>query len=422
MTGLKSRSNKSENLNKKNNETNIWINKNFLYLFIGKSLYDLTFVVFTISIPIIIYEISLSPFAMSFMRVLEFIPNLLLAIFIGVVVDRLDKKKILQITALIQLICVFLIFLLYTSSFLSNSYNIFYIYVIGFILFVAGYTFGNTYQTVLPTVVNKSQLISANASFSIVSSIISIIGPSFAAMIFFILSQGYSLLITLVGILILLILVSLINIPKLQLDKSVKNKSFKSEIADGWKQLISTKLLWIMTLMILCFNIVNGLTGAVLIFFALDSISLTDSQLGIVLSTSGLGALIASSLAKKSLKYSNRGSLFLLSMTISLIAHIILLYGESIIMFGISLALIGFSSTLINIHYITLRQQSTPNHLLGRVVGTSSMIMKMAVPISFFIGGLLGELIDVRYIFLLSASILLLIIVYGLGKRIHSIN
>lgn len=398
------------------NQSN-WKNKDFLYLFIGNAIYNLTFAIFTISIPIMIYNFTSSTLAMSTMRVIEFLPNLLLALFIGVIIDRINRKKILQFSIVVQIICVILVLLLYSIF----SFNLFYFYMIGIILFTANYTFGNAYHSTLPIIVRKKQLIDANSAISLVRTIIDTAGPSFAAMIFFIMGVEYSLLIPLIGLLCLLILVSITNIPHHKQNKKMST-SFKKEILEGWNQLVSLKLLWIMTLMILCINVVSGLTGAILIFFALDSLNLSEIQLGVTLSMSGVGAIVASLIAKKSLKYFNRGTLFLFAIKVSLLAHLILYLGNTIYSFGSALALIGLSGTFINIHYLTLRQQETPNHLLGRVAGTSSMIMKLAVPFSFFLGGLLGEIMDVKNIFLGSGLILFILIIYGFYKKIQKIK
>ncbi len=63
--------------------------------------------------------------------------------------------------------------------------------------------------------------------------------------------------------------------------------------------------------------------------------------------------------------------------------------------------------TMTNIVYLAIRQETTPNHLLGRVAGTTSMIMKLAVPIGLFIGGIWAEGLPIAPIFILSAAIVL---------------
>lgn len=396
----------------------IWRNKDFLFLFIGNSISNLTFIFFSISIPILIYKMTSSSLAMSTMRIVEFLPNLFLAIFIGVIVDRLNRKMVIQISIVIQVICISIIIFLFSQQ----TLNLVYLYIIGFFLFIAGYTFNNAFHTILPGIVREDQLIDANASFSFVRTTIDIIGPSIAALIFLVLNYQVSLLITLAGLVILLFLIGFTQIPINKKKNSNDKTSMKEEIKEGWSHLISLKSLWIMTLMILFLNVVNGLTGAILIFYLLDTFKLSESEIALVMSFTGVGALFASIIAKKSLKYFKRGQLLIYSMVLLLIAHVMLYNVASLYILALAFLLIGFSGTFTNIHYLTLRQQVTPNHLLGRVAGTSSMIMKLAVPFAFFIGGILGEIMIVKNIFIIGIVILLLILIYGLKNKIYNIE
>ena len=52
---------------------------------------------------------------------------------------------------------------------------------------------------------------------------------------------------------------------------------------------------------------------------------------------------------------------------------------------GVLLAFRSCTTVITNIIYLSLRQGSGPNYLLGRVAGTSSMFMKLAIPIGLFI-------------------------------------
>lgn len=56
-----------------------------------------------------------------------------------------------------------------------------------------------------------------------------------------------------------------------------------------------------------------------------------------------------------------------------------------------------------NVVYFTIRQEFTPNHLLGRVAGTSSMLMKLALPLGLFVSGLWAEYLPIPLLFLMSA-------------------
>jgi len=83
---------------------NIWKNSRFLILFssaffvaFGAKIYDL-------ALPLLVYELTQSAQMMGWMRAVEFLPNLLLALFIGVWVDRFNKKRWSQCMLLGQIV------------------------------------------------------------------------------------------------------------------------------------------------------------------------------------------------------------------------------------------------------------------------------------------------------------------------------
>lgn len=73
---------------------------------------------------------------------------------------------------------------------------------------------------------------------------------------------------------------------------------------------------------------------------------------------------------------------------------------------GLLLALRTAFSTMTNIVYLAIRQERTPNHLLGRVAGTTSMIMKLALPVGLLIGGYWADHFPIQPIFVVSAAII----------------
>lgn len=72
---------------------------------------------------------------------------------------------------------------------------------------------------------------------------------------------------------------------------------------------------------------------------------------------------------------------------------------------------------MTNIIFLAIRQESTPNHLLGRVAGTSSMLAKLVVPAGLFVGGLWAEVLPIPYIFFISSIVVF--ITFVLLKRSH---
>lgn len=385
----------------------IWKNKSFIYIWLGTIIYDLTFHIYILALPLIIYEISQSTLAMSTMRALDFAPNVILGIFIGVIVDRTNRKNFMRYSILLQIILLItLVFLLKNSA-----QSLWMIYIIGFLVSAFGYSFWNAFHSSLPQIVKKEQLTTANSAISFVYQIINIVGPGLAGVLLFTLSYSFGLVITVIGLCIMVLLISLAQIEEnhLQRNKNIHSKPFWEDIKEGWVEVKQNNRLFSMTITILFLNISSGISSAVLIFYALDQFKLTSNQLGIVIASSAVGGIVAALIAKKSREILGRGKLIIIAIYIGSIGQFLLFISShwNILMAG--MILIGFCSVFINVHYQTLRQESTPAHLLGRVSGTTSMLMKIATPIAFIGAGLLGESIDVSRIFLISSIIMILV-------------
>jgi Na+/melibiose symporter-like transporter len=256
-------------------------------------------------------------------------------------------------------------------------------------------------------------LTSANATTSFINSLLNIMGPAVAGVILKLWTYRTGLLITVGGLCILLVLTNLIDIPRDKTGGRKQTSTVWKEMKEGLAQLISTKDLLMMTLMILAINIGSAFSGAVLIFYALSSFKVTASQLGVIMSGSAAGGMVAALLAKRSRKWFGRGKLFLCSIGVMAIGQLFLFVSASWYWIAIGMCFTGFGATFINVHYFTLRQELTPNHLLGRVAGTSSMLMKLAMPISFIGSGTLGEFIPVNDIFLCSSLFFMVLLIAG---------
>ena len=66
---------------------NLYHHQTFQKIFAINVLSNVSSVIFTFIVPIILYEYTKSAFAMSMMRMMEFLPNVLLGMLIGVFVD-----------------------------------------------------------------------------------------------------------------------------------------------------------------------------------------------------------------------------------------------------------------------------------------------------------------------------------------------
>lgn len=382
-------------------KTAFWHNKNFVLLWGGSLISNFGYQMYIIAVPLLIYDLSRSALAMSMMRAIEFLPNIFIGILAGVFVDRFNRKRMMQWTSGIRVAAMAgIVFLL-----VSDDLSLWGLYILGFILSVASYTFGNAHHAVLPQIVTKEELTSANAKLSFINTLIQTVGPGVAGTFLIIYSYTTTLTIYMVSLLVLLVSVSLLSLPSTERETH-QGLSFKEDIKEGIEELFQNKLLLTPTMTVVFLNFASSLVIGVLVFFAKDQLGATASQIGFMFSISAIGGFIGALVVSRIRKKFGRGKIFTYCILIDAIGMALLIFAPTWWAIGIALAIRTFSTTVSNIVYFTIRQEFTPNHLLGRVAGTSSMLMKLTLPIGLFLAGLWAEWFPIRILFVISTVII----------------
>ncbi|WP_316572100.1 MFS transporter [Neobacillus sp. YIM B06451] len=387
----------------------LWKQRNFLLLWTSGLIWSFGFQFYYVALPLLIYKLTQSASAMSTMRAIEFIPNIVFGMIIGVLVDRYSRKGVMFSTTLVQVCCMLALVLLLVS----DQLQIWHMYLIGFIISTAGYAFGNAQHSAFPQIFGKEQLTEANSHFSFANTLMNMIGPGIAGMMIAWLSYEANFIVYLVLLLISLILVQLTAIPKTAIPVNQKGKaSIRGEMKEGWDELIQNKLLLAPTIIILLLNFINGL-GNIVVFYAVDLLHATEEQVGFMLSIGAVGGLLGALVMPHLKKRFRRGQLFLYAMYFVLAGTLILNFATTWWLVGISQFIRTFAVIVINVNYLSFRQEFTPNHLLGRVAGTSSMLMKLALPLGLFISGIWAEVWNVSSLFV-CCSILMFLLCIGM--------
>lgn len=382
----------------------IWHNRNFMLLWGGSLISNFGYQMYIIAVPLLIYDLSRSALAMSMMRAIEFLPNIFIGILAGVFVDRLNRKRMMQWTSGIRVAAMAGIILLL----LLGELSLWGLYVLGFILSVSSYTFGNAHHAVLPQIVSKEDLTSANAKLSFINTLIQTVGPGLAGTFLIIYSYTTTLSIYMMSLLALLVSVSLLKLPPIERNTQ-ENNSFKEDIKEGIEALFRNKILLTPTITVLFMNFASSLVIGVLVFYVKDQLGATAAEVGLMFSISAIGGFIGAIVVSRIRKKFGRGNIYTYCILVDAIGMALLIFASTWWAIGIALAIRTFSTTISNIVYFTIRQEFTPNHLLGRVAGTSSMLMKLTLPLGLFLAGLWAEWFPIRILFIISTLIFVIL-------------
>ena len=320
-------------------------------------------------LPIIaVLSMNASAAETAFIQMISTLPFLLLSIPMGVIADRVSRKKLMIIIEIVRATAIFILFYLTFSGSLSiNKIALF-----GFFIAMGTVIYSVASPALVASFVIKEQLINANRSIEIAKSVAFTAGPALGGILASYLSGGLAFI--LAFLLSIVSAVFLICLPKEPLiEKSGRNVI--QELCDGLIFLIKNKYLMPITITAFVFNLSQYLLLSIFAYYVIHNLSFTSFAVGVSLSLIGLGMLIGSFLYKIISKKISFGFQLTLGPISAFMASILILltliYSTNILVF-IAFFFFGFGPIIWTISTVSLRQLVTPSNMIAKV---SSVIM-----------------------------------------------
>lgn len=387
----------------------IWQQRNFVVLILTGFLLSFGSRVYELALPLIIYELTQSSTAMGAMRALQFLPILLFGLFIGVFVDRADKKRWMLISVGLQMLLLFSLFVYSQTQ--EPSELVFY--GAGFLLMVFSYSYLNARISSVKLAVPTHMMTSANAKFTFTQTFMQVMGPAISGAILFLSSLYYGLLITACVYLFALIVLARIDLK--EPSQALQTRHFWAEFKAGWRTLRENRTLWALSWFVSFFNATALSYELMVIFFVKDELHWSAARVGIVLSCAGMGGLLGSLVTETLRRRIGLGACLALSLIgLALTYSLTGLYGNAFAV-GAALFFYGFATTMQNICIWSFRHETTAAPLMGRVGGMTGSIFKIGVPFALLASGWLADFSGARAVFIVCG--LVQIVVFFLWVR-----
>ncbi|MEC0370247.1 MFS transporter [Paenibacillus chibensis] len=378
-------------------------NGGFLILLVTGGIMAMGNKIYELALPLILYDMTQSSVVMSTMRGIEFLPNLLLAMFIGVWVDRANKKKWSLIAIGMQAVILFVLYFSLSRGYASTPL----FYGAGFLLMTFGYAYSNARVAMVKHSLPAPLLTSANASYNFVVTFVGILGPALSGMLLMLPNMHTALLLTASAFLVAWITLSAL---RSQEESPVHMRSgFWKELRDGWQELRSNRLLLTITIVVVFLNSSAGMVDTTLIFFAKDALAFSNAQLGLVLSAAGLGGLVGSLLIGLLKRRFTVGQLISWTVLGLGLCSVLFSLSRTGWMLFLGLFLLGVLETVNTVSIWTFRQESTPHHLIGRVSGITGSLFKLGLPFAIMAAGWMTKLSSPQTVFWIAAGMNLVI-------------
>ncbi|WP_374702572.1 MFS transporter [Bacillus sp. M6-12] len=357
---------------------------------LGDSLY-------TFAIPWISFHLTGSVMVMGSLFVISVVPVVVFGPFIGVAVDRWDKRTIMLAADIIRMFLVCLVPLLQ----MIGTLQLWHLYVIGFILAVMTLFFDVAAVTAIPYMV-KTNLTAANARYQFVNQIADLIGPALAGGIIAAIGGFHALWLD--GLSFLATLIFVFQYPKIK-RANIKEKktSFFAEMGLGFNWLIKDKLNLSLSLQAMAGNFGASALLAILMFYLLSTLHLSEEQSGLNYAMIGIGGLIGSIIIVPLERRYRRGKLIPLLLGMGSAGLLIVLISDFWLIPGMAFGIAFICNVAWNSIVMTVRQETVPAELLGKVLAFSRVFTRLAMPLGALAGMALAEINPV-YVFLLASA------------------
>lgn len=321
----------------------------------------------------------------------QWLPFLVLALPLGVVIDR-HRRRVLLITS--EVSRGILTLALAAAAFAGLlGFPLLLVAVILLGAFTVVYEVGH--QAAIPSLVPRAHLGSANARIQATAAAGEVGGPGAGGILLQLFGATMTLVATAVGY--LLSAGALLGIRTREERPPRGERDFLRELRTGAARVIRDPYLRANVGFSAIYNPFAQWITILLTLYAVHDLGLHAAQIGLVFSAGAVGALVGASSASRLFRRATAGGMLVACAAVECAALALIPLVDpswsaaaTVAALAALMALNGAGTGLSNVLLITIRQLRTPDELLGRVNATMRCVTYGTIPLGALAGGLVG--------------------------------
>jgi MFS family permease len=375
----------------------LWHNGDFLRLWSGQTISQFGSQVSALALPLVaILVLDASAFQVAALGVAEFLPFTLFSLPAGAWVDRLRRRPILVIADWGRAAALASV----PVAYLVDSLTITQLYLVGFV--VGGFTvfFDVSYQSFLPSLVEREELTDANGKLEVSRSAAQTAGPGVAGALVGLITAPYAILVDSVSFIASALFVGSIKREEFLPEKeNGEPERLRTEIADGLRFEVRNPIMRPNLVYVALANFFDSLLFSIFLVFAVRELGLSPATIGLIGSLGNIGFLIGAIMAPRLASRFGTGPIQIgvaATSNFSLLLIPLASGDIAIPMLVASELIFGFCVVVYNVSVISLQQAITPDRMLGRMNASRRFVVWGVIPFGMLLGGALGSSIGLR--------------------------
>jgi len=377
----------------------LWRHSDFLKLWSAETVSQFGTQVSQLALPLVaILVLDASAFEVAALGTVEFLPFLLFTLPAGVWVDRLRRRPILIAgdfgrAALLATI---------PAAYLLDVLTLGQLYVVGFLVGTCTVFFDVSYQSYLPSLVEREQIIDGNSKLEISRSAAQLGGPGLGGLLVQALTAPYAVLADAISYLGSGIFILAIRKDETAPERATKDgagSSLWAELKEGLHFVLGNPNLRAQAGCTATSNFFFTFGFSIIVVYFVRTLGLSPGVIGLVLSLSAVGSMVGALTARRISDRFGIGPTTIATTLLQGPAFLLIALApkSSPYPFLVSGGLIlGFVIVVYNIVQVSYRQAICPPRLQGRMNSVMRFMVWGTIPIGSLAGGAAAGIVGLQ--------------------------
>lgn len=340
------------------------------------------------AVPIVaVLMLQAGPGQIGVIAAVQSLPFLLFSMPLGLLADSMSRRKLMLLSEILRVLALMVLI----AGLLLDQISVTLLATVGFFAAVGTVGFSVSAPSLVPALVNRAHLAKANSRLELARSMAFAGGPALAGALIAWMGASTSFVLSLM---LSLAAVGFLNQIKEPARQAAPDRHPWLELKDGAHFVWTHELLRPILFTSVAWNISWFVLQAIYVPYAIRTLGMSSSAVGITLACYGAGMIFGSLMASKIVARITFGNAILLGPFFSVLAAAVMAathFWPLSTVAGLAYFLFGFGPIIWTITSTTLRQSVTPNTLMGRVTAINIVAGTGARPIGALLGGLVGE-------------------------------
>lgn len=365
-------------------------------------------------VPLIAISLTRSPVQISMLSVALWLPWLVLGLLAGVVVDRVDRRR-LQVSAMS--VRVLVLGLLATAAFTDRLSMP--LLVAAVLLYGITEVFVDLAASALvPTIAPRSRLSAANGRVLAAQQVSNTFVGALAGSVLLLLGHGWLIAVPagLCVVFVLLIGTGLRGDYRIPRTDKVR---LGHEVTEGARFLLGHRVLRPLLISAGLMNMANTAYFAVFVLWVVgpgSAVGLAPEQFPLLIALIAAGAVLGSLVTERLLRLVREVPLMFTCWGSNSVVLLVPVLWPDAAVIAAAMFVLGFTNTIGNVLSQTIRQRLVPARLLGRVGGAGRTIGYGLMPVGALLGGLVAETWGLATVFVSATVVCLLAVGYVVAR------